>query len=147
MEQEPMSLNLETIRNTWAAFEQASGLGPIRDDAHYTRMVELADALTESGQAGEDGALSNLFAVVCELIGDYDDRHFPLPAIPPREMLRFLMEQHGLKQSDLPEVGTQSVVSEILSGRRMLNARQIAALAARFGVGADVFLEPAISPH
>ncbi|MFA7391115.1 MAG: helix-turn-helix domain-containing protein [Pigmentiphaga sp.] len=56
-------------------------------------------------------------------------------------VLQFLMEQHGLKQSDLSEVGSQSVVSQILSGRRMLNARQVAALAARFGVGADVFLE------
>lgn len=142
-----MSLNLETIRNTRMAFEQASGLGPIRDDAHDTRMVELADALIESGQVGEGSALSSLFAVVCEMIGDYDDKHFSLPAIPPREMLRFLMEQHGLKQSDLPEVGAQSVISELLSGHRILNARQIAALVARFHVGADVFLEPAISPH
>ena len=142
-----MNLNLETIRTTWAAFEAASDFGPIRDDAHYTRMVELADALSESGLAGEGGALSNLFLIVCELIGDYDDKHYPMPKVAPREVLRFLMEQHGLSQSDVPEVGPQSTISQILSGKRRLNARQIAALAARFGVTADVFLDQADALH
>ncbi|MFQ6757571.1 hypothetical protein MWR57_03025 [Desulfovibrionaceae bacterium CB1MN] len=41
----------------------------------------------------------------------------------------------GLKQSDLfAEIGGQSVVSEILVGKREINARQTKALAARFGV-------------
>ncbi|MCD8517956.1 MAG: helix-turn-helix domain-containing protein [Burkholderiaceae bacterium] len=50
------------------------------------------------------------------------------------------MQQHGLKQKDLPEVGSQGVVSEILSGRRELNVRQVRALAKRFGVSAKTFL-------
>ena len=56
------------------------------------------------------------------------------------EVLRFLMEEHGLTQSDLPEVGSQDVVSEILSGKRELNVRQIRALAERFGVSSSVFI-------
>ncbi len=52
-------------------------------------------------------------------------------------MLRLLMEINGLKQIDLAdEIGRQSVVSEILSGKRQINARQAKALAARFGVSA-----------
>ena len=47
----------------------------------------------------------------------------------------------GLRQSDLPQVGTQSVVSEILSGKRRLNTHQVAALARRFGVPAGVFID------
>ncbi|SCW59193.1 hypothetical protein SAMN03159306_01965 [Pseudomonas sp. NFACC48-1] len=42
--------------------------------------------------------------------------------------------EHGMSQSDLPGVGTQSVVSEVLSGKRQLNLRQIRWLAERFGV-------------
>lgn len=49
------------------------------------------------------------------------------------------MQQHGLKQSNLPEIGTLSVVSEILKGKRKLNVRQIAKLSARFGLPADTF--------
>jgi HTH-type transcriptional regulator/antitoxin HigA len=55
-------------------------------------------------------------------------------------MLRFLMEEHSLKQSDLPEIGSQSLVSEILSGKRELNVRQIRALAKRFGVSPAAFI-------
>ncbi len=55
-------------------------------------------------------------------------------------MIRFLMEQHGLTQSDLPEIGTQGVVSEILRGKRELNVRQIKALSGRFNVPSSVFI-------
>ena len=50
------------------------------------------------------------------------------------------MEAHGLTQSELPEIGSQGVVSEILSGERDLNVRQIRRLAKRFGVSPAVFI-------
>jgi transcriptional regulator with XRE-family HTH domain len=50
------------------------------------------------------------------------------------------MEEHNLKQSDLPEVGSQGVVSEILSGKRKLNICKIKALSERFGVSPAVFI-------
>ena len=55
-------------------------------------------------------------------------------------VLRFLMQQHGLRQSDLPEIGSQGVVSEVLADKRELNARQIRRLARRFGVSPAVFV-------
>ena len=36
-----------------------------------------------------------------------------MPKIKGQDSLRFLMEEHGLRQSDLPEVGSQGVISEI----------------------------------
>ena len=50
------------------------------------------------------------------------------------------MEQHKLKQADLYVIGSQGVVSEILTGKRELNLRQVRALSERFGVSADTFL-------
>jgi HTH-type transcriptional regulator/antitoxin HigA len=40
----------------------------------------------------------------------------------------------------LPEVGAQSVVSEVLSGKRALNLRQTQALAKRFCVPMDALV-------
>lgn len=68
------------------------------------------------------------------LIEAYDREHYGLPDASSIEVLRFLMEEHGLTQKDLPEIGTQGVVSEVLAGRRHLNVRQIQALGARFGL-------------
>ena len=47
------------------------------------------------------------------------------------------MAEHGLRQSELPEIGSQGVVSEVLSGRRALNLRQVKAFARRFAVPMD----------
>jgi len=63
-----------------------------------------------------------------------------LPEIGGAEVLRYLMKEHGLRQEDLREVATQSVISEVLAGKRQLNVRHIRALSDRFCVPADVFL-------
>lgn len=55
------------------------------------------------------------------------------------ETLVFFMERDGLRQSDLPEIGNQAKVSEVLAGKRAINLRQAGALAARFGVPMELF--------
>jgi HTH-type transcriptional regulator/antitoxin HigA len=90
----------------------------------------------------EDHPLADLLDVVGMLVAQYEDENTPglRSDAKPVDVLKFLMEQHGLTQSDLREVGTQGVVSEILSGDRQINARQAKALAKRFGVSPAVFL-------
>jgi HTH-type transcriptional regulator / antitoxin HigA len=64
-----------------------------------------------------------------------------MPTAEPPALLRFLMDQHGLRQDDLAEMfGSQPNVSEVLSGKREINAHQARALASRFGVSAVVFI-------
>jgi len=74
------------------------------------------------------------------LIEDFESKRYELPRAKPVEVLRFLMEQHSLKQKDLVNVfGARSIVSEVLSGKRKLNKQHIARLSERFHVSADVF--------
>lgn len=61
-------------------------------------------------------------------------------AASPAVVLKYLMQEQGLRRSDLPEIGSQGVVSEVLAGKRELNARQIKRLAKRFGVSPAVFI-------
>ena len=56
------------------------------------------------------------------------------------DALRFLMESHNVGQADLSEVASQGVISELLSGKRDLNVRQVRALSERFSVPAQVFI-------
>lgn len=58
----------------------------------------------------------------------------------PAAVLGVIMDEHSLTQSDLPEVGSQGVVSEILNGKRELNLRQIRALSQRFNIPQRFFL-------
>ena len=112
----------------------------IDNDADYQARVESLDAILDAGGADESHPLATLAAMVGERVADYEARRYPMPeAMSDIEALAFLMTQHGLRQSDLPEVGNQAKVSEILSGRRRINLRQARALAGRFGVGIEVF--------
>ena len=109
------------------------------DEVQYDLLVEALDDLL--GLVGDDEAhpLAGLMTRIGDLIESYDHEHRPMPVASGAEVLRFLIQEHGLKQSELPEVGTQSVVSEILAGKRKLNLRQIRWLSERFNVRAEVF--------
>jgi HTH-type transcriptional regulator/antitoxin HigA len=84
--------------------------------------------------------LYGLLDTLGTLIHAYEEEHFEVPEASGHEMLQFFMEEHGLRQSDLPELGSQRVASEILRGTRELNASQIRALATRFHVSPAVFI-------
>ena len=85
-------------------------------------------------------AVEQFLEVLGTLIESYEADHVEIKGATGEDVLKSLMEEHGLTQSDLPEVGSQGVVSEILHGRRELNTRQIKALSRRFGVSPAVFL-------
>ena len=134
-------MNMNDLQKAWQRFSQAAHIAPIHDEAHYTNMVQLADSLVDAIGDAKQHPLLDLLDLVSELIRAYDAEHHIVPDASPREVLRFLMERHNVSQSDLPEVGNQSVISMLLSGARQLNVRQIQALSARFHVPASAFLE------
>ena len=127
--------------NEYRILRRQVPLGVIRSKAEYDRAIAALDAIID--EIGEDEAhpLADLAEALGVFIEAYDKAHYQTPAPSPREMLRFLMEKNGLNQSDLPEIGSQGVVSEILSGKRSLNVGQISRLAKRFHVSPGVFLE------
>ncbi|WP_245447309.1 transcriptional regulator [Methylobacterium sp. 17Sr1-1] len=113
---------------------------PTTDEA-YQRLVQQLDEVLALAGEDEDHSLALLASRMGDLIEAYDEEQRPIPMAPGSEVLRAVMQERGLGQSDLPEVGAQSVVSEILSGKRRINLRQARALADRFGFSAGVFLE------
>ena len=135
-----MNAALNKIAPAWKTIEQVARLGPIKNKAHYSEIAALSGVLIDEVGASAAHPLASLLYIVGDLIRDYDEKHHPIPNASPAEMVTFLMEQHGLRQSDLPEIGAQSVVSDILNGKRDLNARQIKLLCERFGVAAGAFL-------
>ena len=83
--------------------------------------------------------LFGFLEVLGTLVESYESDHVELKGATGKEVLRFLIGEHGLTQSDLPEIGSQGVVSEILHGRRELNTRQIKALSKRFRISPAAF--------
>ncbi len=140
-------MNLNNLQAAWQQLNQNAHIAPIREEEHYAKMMQLADSLVDTIGDAEQHPLLDLLDLISELIRNYDAQHYAVPDASPRTVLAFLMDQHGLTQSDLPEVGNQSVISMLLSGTRQLNVRQINALAKRFGIQPGVFLEQATVLH
>jgi HTH-type transcriptional regulator/antitoxin HigA len=125
------------LQQHWTAI---SPLLSLRNEQEYDRAVERLNRLLDEVGTDEQHPLYTLLDTLGTLIHAYEEEHHPIPECSGADVLRFLMEEHGLTQSDLPEIGSQGVVSEILRGKRELNVRQIRALAKRFHVSPRVFI-------
>lgn len=132
-------MTVNEVLAPWKAVNSALGLSkPITDKARYNASLAFVEECFERFGADEKHPVFTLVDLVSARIRDYEDRTHPWPDTgTPATRLAFLMQQHGLRQGDLPEVGPQSVVSDVLCGKRELNVRQLRALAHRFGLPMD----------
>jgi HTH-type transcriptional regulator / antitoxin HigA len=132
-----MSAIAAEVRDKWIT------VGPVlavRNEREYEEAVERLNLLLDEVGTDEQHPLYELLDVLGTFIQVYEEKYHPIPDARGSEVLRYLMDEHGLTQSDLPEIGSQGVVSEILSGKRELNVRQIRTLAQRFHVSPVVFI-------
>ena len=111
----------------------------ITNDQEYDAAVERLNTLLDSIGDDESHPLYSFLNTLGILIEAYDNQHHSLPDCSGIDALSFLMQEHQLSQSALPEIGSQGVVSEILNGKRQLNLRQIKALAEKFHVSPTTF--------
>lgn len=132
-----MTVLVAEIQNHWIAIQP---ILTIRDEIDYDRAVATLNDLLDEIGTDTQHPLYDLLDTLGTVIAAYEADHVVMPLADGRGVLAYLMEEHDLRQSDLPEVGSQGIVSELLSGKRELNVRQIRALAARFGVSPAVFV-------
>ena len=133
-------VNLKHLLPAWERFRDETDISPIRNEAHYRRMARVLEALLANARGDEAHPAMELIDVVGDLIEAYEAARHPVAPATGVQALKFLMQQHVVPQGNLPEVGSQGVVSEILAGKRKLNLRQIRALSQRFGVSAATFI-------
>lgn len=133
-------INIEHLVPAWERFREATAITPIRDAAQYERMTDMLEALLDETKGKEDHPAIELVDIVGDLIADYEAEHFPLPETTGPQALSFLMEQHELRESDLPDIGSPSEVTAILSGQKEMTLFQVRALSRRFGVSPATFV-------
>jgi len=133
-----MNTQLKEITNVWPNIQSVFSVP--HNEKDYNNLVNLLDDLIDEVGNNEKHPLSSLMETVGSLIEAYESQNYPDIEGDPINALKTLMEEHGLKQSDLPEIGSQGVVSEILSGKRQLNVRQLKLLSERFKVSPVVFV-------
>ncbi len=134
-----MEPQLENIVSVWPQIKNIFSVP--HTETEYGNLVFMLDNLIDEVGENEGHLLSSLMESLGNLIETYENENIPTMPSSPIESLRYLMEEHNLKQSELPEIGSQGVVSEILKGTRNLNIRQIKELSSKFNISPLVFIQ------
>lgn len=135
-----LAREMDRIMREYRNLRAVVPLGSIRTKKEYERAVGLLDAILDEIGEDEKHPMAELADAIGVFVERYEAEHSPVPAGKPAEILRLLMIEHGLRQTDFPDIGSQGVISELLAGKRELNTRQIRNLAKRFGVSPAVFV-------
>ena len=133
-----MNTQLEKIAKIWPGIQNIFSVP--HNHKEYKRLVHILDGLIDEVGENETHPLASLMETLGSLIESYEAQNIPEIEGSPSGALKTLMEDHGLKQSDFSEIGSQGVISEILSGKRQFNVRQIKLLSEIFKVSPAVFM-------
>lgn len=110
----------------------------------YAKLEKILDELIDEVRGNSKHPLAIAMQIIGENLEQYDNERFPDIGsnISDIEMVKFLMESHGLHQTDLADLfGSQANVSKFLNGERALSKNQIIGLKKRFKISADFFVK------
>ncbi len=102
--------------------------------------INASNRLMEIFQAEVGTPVYDELELLIVLVKDYDDKHYQLPTLSPIDVIKYKMEEKGLKAKDLePVLGSKGHVSSILSGRRALTLQTAKRLKDFFELPAELF--------
>ena len=130
----------QEILRAWIPFKKAVGVTSVRSEEDYARARATIEVLLDEIGDNESHPLAEVLDYLADQVAAYEDEHYPVPEDEPKEVLRFLMDQQGLKQEDLADCSPQSRISDILNGRRGHSKDIAKKLARRFHVSVALFL-------
>lgn len=120
---------------------------PLRNEASYKDAVDMMDSILDEVGADEAHPLNGLLEILGIFIEEYERKNYAIDTsdLTPGELLKSLMDEHGLQQTDLKPIIGQSAVSEVIHGKRKLTVDQITQLAKCFNISPLCFLESGTS--
>ena len=133
-----MNSQLEDITKVWPTVKAIFSVPHTENE--YQTLVNTLDSLVDVVGNNQNHELAPVMETIGNLIENYEAREYKIKEASPIDVLKYLMQEHSLKQSDLKEIGSQGVVSEVLTGKRTLNLEQIKKISNRFQVSPLLFI-------
>lgn len=106
----------QAILQAWMPFKQIIGVTSVHNQEEYAQATATIDVLLDEIGDDVNHPLADVLDYLAEQVKTYEDEHFSIPKAEPHEVLRFLMDQHGLRQEDLGDCAPQSRISESWRG-------------------------------
>lgn len=126
-----------------ALFEKSGFTCCITNDQEYESAIALIEELIEDYDYNKP-----IIKILSNSIERWEDQVKSFSAFNKRilkmdsgvSVLKLLMQQHNLGVTDLPGIGSRSLVSKILNHLRQLTLSHIRALPLRIGVSLELFI-------
>lgn len=117
---------------------------PIHDRTGYEHTVEMADVFAGHEERMSDGQ-NDYFDLLCDLIEKYEQATVVRPKVAAPDLLKHLLEEHGLSGADLSRILGRSanLGPMILRGERKITAAHAVRLGKHFGLSSGAFLPEA----
>jgi HTH-type transcriptional regulator / antitoxin HigA len=132
-------MSATAVRSEYASLLTSTLPTVIHSEAENERHIAMLEELDRKGSR-MSAAERRMAELLTLLIEDFEERHYALQPSSPIDVLNELMLANNLKQKDLLDVfGTPSIASEVLSGKRKLNAEHMRKLSHRFKVSPEIF--------
>jgi HTH-type transcriptional regulator/antitoxin HigA len=117
----------------------------IENESGYELALDFIEALMEEIGDNPDDPRWILLEIATKSVDDYEARVYPEMVSMfesysgPLSIIRVLMDQYQLSPSELPEIGSQALVEQVLNGKKQLNLNQVKALSQRFKIDPALF--------
>ena len=144
-----LAIKPETLTNSFLGFaHEASNILHIKNKKNYEEALEIIEHLFNEASDTIDDPLNDLIDIISKSIERYESSQINIINFDKKaddlnqevSVLRVLMEQHNLTVSGFKdEIGSKSLVSMILNGKRNLTKEHIAKLSRRFSLNPVVF--------
>ncbi len=134
------SIQISNAAKAWQNLQHYIPFSAIHSEEQYEQAVDALNALLDATNNDETHPLVDMLETLGELIHIYEEEHLPMEEAHGIDVVHLLMQEHQLTQIDLPEIGSQGIVSEVLSGKREMNIRMIRHLSERFQLDPKVFI-------
>ena len=111
----------------------------IKSEEDYESALERLNETFDAPTNSEKGEEAEILAI---LINDYEAKNFEIPSPDPIDAIKIRMDEMNLNQKDLiGEIGSKSIVSEVLKKRRRLTTKMIRNLSTRLQLGAELLIK------
>jgi len=111
----------------------------LKTEKDYEKALAKLELIFDAKPNSKEGEQAEILVL---LIEEYEKEHYPISSPDPIEAIRIRMEEMNLKQKDLIEdIGTKSIVSEILNKRRKLTVKMIRNLSSKLKITAEVLIQ------
>ena len=114
---------------------------PIRSAREHSRALAIVEQLMDKPR--KTAAEKEMIELLSTLIDQYEESVWPTPNAPPGEILKFLLDERHMSQSELARQVAipQSTIANVIAGRRQLSKANVLNLGKFFGMSPTLFME------